>query len=37
VPLQLGVRQTYNWYVDAGWLRPPKPESTERPLEEPKA
>lgn len=37
VPLQLGVRETYNWYVDAGWLRPPKPDPTERPLEEPKA
>jgi nucleoside-diphosphate-sugar epimerase len=37
VPLQVGVRDTYNWYVDAGWLRPPKPEPTERPLEEPKA
>jgi nucleoside-diphosphate-sugar epimerase len=37
VPLQVGVRQTYNWYVDAGWLRPPKPDPTERPLEEPKA
>jgi nucleoside-diphosphate-sugar epimerase len=37
VPLQVGVRETYNWYVDAGWLRPPKPEPTERPLEEPKA
>ena len=37
VPLQVGVRDTYNWYVDAGWLRPPKSESTERPLEEPKA
>jgi nucleoside-diphosphate-sugar epimerase len=37
VPLQVGVRDTYNWYVDAGWLRPPKPDPTERPLEEPKA
>lgn len=37
VPLQVGVRDTYNWYVDAGWLRPPKPEPTERPLEEPSA
>lgn len=37
VPLQVGVRETYNWYVDAGWLRPPKPEPTERPLEEPRA
>jgi nucleoside-diphosphate-sugar epimerase len=37
VPLQVGLRDTYNWYVDAGWLRPPKPDPTERPLEEPKA
>jgi nucleoside-diphosphate-sugar epimerase len=37
MPLQVGVRDTYNWYVDAGWLRPPKPDPTERPLEEPKA
>jgi nucleoside-diphosphate-sugar epimerase len=37
VPLQDGVRETYNWYVDAGWLRPPKPDPTKRPLEEPKA
>jgi nucleoside-diphosphate-sugar epimerase len=37
VPLQVGVRDTYNWYVDAGWLRPPKPDPTERPQEEPKA
>ena len=34
VPLQQGVRETYNWYVDAGWLRPPKPDPTEAPLEE---
>ncbi len=37
IPLQLGLRETYNWYVDAGWLRPPKPDPTERPLEEPQA
>jgi nucleoside-diphosphate-sugar epimerase len=24
--LQSGVRETYLWYVDAGWLRPPKPD-----------
>ncbi len=37
VPLQEGVRETYNWYVEAGWLRPPRPDPTEAPLEEPKA
>ena len=37
IPLQLGLRETYNWYVDAGWLRPPKPDPTERPMEEPQA
>ena len=37
VPLQSGVRDTYNWYVDAEWLRPPKVDVTARPLEEPKA
>lgn len=37
IPLQLGLRDTYNWYVDAGWLRPPKPDPTERPMEEPNA
>jgi nucleoside-diphosphate-sugar epimerase len=37
VPLQRGVRETYNWYVEAGWLRPPTPEPTAAPLEEPKA
>jgi nucleoside-diphosphate-sugar epimerase len=37
VPLQLGLRETYLWYVDAGWLRPPKPDVTEGQPEEPKA
>ena len=37
VPLQLGVRETYNWYVDAGWLRPPRPVPTDAPQEVPKA
>jgi nucleoside-diphosphate-sugar epimerase len=37
VPLQQGVQETYNWYVDAGWLRPPKPDPTAAPLEEPNA
>jgi nucleoside-diphosphate-sugar epimerase len=37
VPLQLGVRETYNWYVEAGWIRPADARPTERPLEEPKA
>lgn len=37
VPLQQGVRETYNWYVDAGWLRPPKPDPTMAPQEAPKA
>lgn len=37
VPLHIGVRETYDWYVDAGWLRPPKRDTTERPMEEPKA
>ena len=38
VPLQRGVRETYNWYVDAGWLRPSPPDPTAAaPLEEPKA
>jgi len=33
----LGVRETYNWYVEAGWIRPADARPTERPLEEPKA
>ena len=37
VPLQDGLRDTYNWYVDAGWLRPPKPDHHERAKEDPKA
>ena len=37
VPLQSGVRETYNWYVDAEWLRPPKVDVTARALEEPRA
>ena len=36
IPLQLGVRETYNWYVEAGWIRPADARPTERPLEEPK-
>jgi nucleoside-diphosphate-sugar epimerase len=37
MPVQRGVRETYNWYVDAGWLRPPQPDRTGAPMEEPKA
>ena len=37
MPLHRGVRETYNWYVDAGWLRPPPAVPTAAPLEEPKA
>ena len=29
VPLQEGVRDTYTWYVRAGWLRPPKQSAAE--------
>jgi nucleoside-diphosphate-sugar epimerase len=35
--LQEGVRQTYLWYVDAGWLRSPKPVATEGGPDEPGA
>ncbi len=34
VPLQEGVRDTYLWYVDTGWLRPPKPAAAEGQPEE---
>jgi len=27
VPLQQGVRETYLWYLEAGWMRPPKARS----------
>jgi nucleoside-diphosphate-sugar epimerase len=37
VALQEGVRDTYNWYVDAGWLRPRRADPTAAPLEEPQA
>ena len=37
VPLQDGVRDTYLWYVDSGWLRPPKPAAAEGQPEEGKA
>jgi nucleoside-diphosphate-sugar epimerase len=31
--LQRGVREAYLWYVDAGWLRPPKSAATGLPKE----
>jgi nucleoside-diphosphate-sugar epimerase len=34
IPLQQGVRDTYLWYVEAGWLRPPKPATPEEEPEE---
>ena len=37
MPLQRGVQETYLWYVNAGWLRPPKPATTEGLGEERKA
>jgi nucleoside-diphosphate-sugar epimerase len=37
MPLQRGVQETYLWYVTAGWLRPPKPATTEGLGEERKA
>jgi nucleoside-diphosphate-sugar epimerase len=27
-PMEEGVQRTYRWYVEAGWLRTPKPPST---------
>lgn len=33
VGLQTGVRDTYLWYVEAGWLRPPKPAVQAAPQE----
>ena len=35
VPLQAGVRDTYLWYVQAGWLRSPKSAAPDAPPEEP--
>jgi nucleoside-diphosphate-sugar epimerase len=37
MPLQRGVQETYLWYVTAGWLRAPKPATTEELGEERKA
>lgn len=37
VPLQDGVREAYLWYVDAGWLRSPKPAATAGTIGEPTA
>jgi nucleoside-diphosphate-sugar epimerase len=37
MPLQRGVEETYLWYVNAGWLRAPKPATTEELGEERKA
>ena len=37
MPLQRGVQEAYLWYVNAGWLRPPKPAATEGLGEERKA
>ena len=37
VSLEEGVRATYRWYVEAGWLRPPKAaahDGTERDIGE---
>ena len=30
MPLQRGVQETYLWYVNAGWLRSPKPAAKGR-------
>lgn len=38
VPLLDGLRATYNWYVEARWLKPPKPgtrDPVQAPTEEP--
>jgi nucleoside-diphosphate-sugar epimerase len=34
VTLQLGVRDAYVWYVEAGWLKSPKQGATDAPIEE---
>jgi nucleoside-diphosphate-sugar epimerase len=34
VTLQCGVRETYLWYADAGWLKGPRPPATEVAREE---
>jgi nucleoside-diphosphate-sugar epimerase len=36
VPLQDGVRAAYLWYVEAGWLKSPRPSATEAPPQESK-
>ena len=35
VPLQQGVRETYLWYLDAGWMRAPRRRPSVAPSEEP--
>jgi nucleoside-diphosphate-sugar epimerase len=37
IPLQEGVRETYLWYLEAGWMRAPKPRAGAVPSEESKA
>jgi dTDP-D-glucose 4,6-dehydratase len=37
VTLQDGIRATYLWYLDAGWLRRPKNVPSEVAVENPKA
>jgi dihydroflavonol-4-reductase len=36
VPLQVGVRDAYLWYVAAGWLKSPRQSATEAPPQESK-
>jgi nucleoside-diphosphate-sugar epimerase len=34
IPLQEGVRETYLWYLDAGWMRAPRRRTTAAPTKE---